>query len=280
MSSSISGNNLFMFMLYMNMNSMNQDSGDNRMPPPRPPLDESYGQGALQHPHPPPPRPPLHDLFNQDYSDSFCQDSFNSCYDEDEDESCHRPPHPFFSGGHGMRPFDDDGGKADNYSFDITGDPHFSVNGSVDGEGINTNFDNQDVGTRTQMKADGYQLDTTTEKWGGNENTAVVKQASVTTGYGRDSDKVTVDADGNLSINGKRKSLEEGKSLDLNHTSSIYRNTDGSYKVNSQSGNGSVSTTLKPVKNEKGNYMDIHVDANNVRSNGFVEKEAEKKTGK
>jgi len=268
MSHMISGNNMFMFLLYMNMNSMNQDS-------------EGTNTNGIRHPHPPPPpppppRPPLCDLSNL-----LCQDSFSATEDyEEEEESCQRPPHPFFHGGHGMPPLDDDGGKADNYRFDITGDPHFSVNGSIDGEQINTNFDNQDIGTRTQMKADGYQLDTTTEKWGGNENTAVVKQASVTTGYGRDSDRVTVDADGNLSINGKRTSLDAGKSLDLNHTSSVYRNTDGSYRVNSQSGNGSVSTTLKSVNNEKGNYMDIHVDANNVRSNGFVEKEAEKKTGK
>lgn len=167
--------------------------------------------------------------------------------------------------------------KADNYSFDITGDPHYSVDGTIDGKQVDTSFDSQDMGTQTQLKAAGYELDTTTGAWG-DAGATVVKEASVTTGYGPDTDRVTLDADGNLSIDGKSVALDSGESLDLNGSSSIYRNTDGSYKINSQSGNGSISTTLTSVANDTGNYLNIHAEANNVRSDGFVEKKTEQQT--
>jgi hypothetical protein len=247
-------------------------------PPPRPPYGENFGDSDDSNFHF---RPPMADR-NRDFSMGFRPDDILGRWGD-----CGREGREMGRGDEGRcgerRPFDEDRGregKADNYSFDITGDPHYSVKGSLDGNQVNTSFDNQEIGKKTQMEADGYKLDTTTEKWGGNGNASVIKQASVTTGHGRDSDKVTVDANGNLSINGRSTTLENGKSLDLNRSSSIFRNTDGSYKVNSQSGNGSISTTLSSVANSSGNYMNVHVDANNVRSDGFVEHQAEKKAGK
>lgn len=154
-------------------------------------------------------------------------------------------------------------------SFDATikGDPHFTVNGSIDGQDVNASFDNQDLGERTQYQGAGFKLDTTTVPWG-NGNAAVVDQATVTTGFGRRADEVTVSSDGSMTVNGQAVSMEDGQTMRLNRTSSVSYE-DGAYTVSSR--NGKVTNTISNQTNENGNYLNIEASVDNVQTLGWMQ---------
>jgi hypothetical protein len=159
-------------------------------------------------------------------------------------------------------------GSKESFDATITGDPHFTVNGSINGQNVDAAFDNQDVGTRTQYRGAGFGLQTTTVPWGGNEGTAVVDSATVNTGFGRGRDAVTVDSSGALTVNGEAVTLEEGQTMDLNRTSSVTMQ-DGAYTVSSR--NGKVTNTLTPMENPNGNYLNISSSVDNVQTVGWLQ---------
>lgn len=159
-------------------------------------------------------------------------------------------------------------GERESFDATIHGDPHFTVNGSVNGESVDSAFDNQDVGTRTQYRGAGFGLETTTVPWGAGNGAAVVDSATVNTGFGKHSDQVTVDANGGLSVNGEATTLAEGESMKLNRTSSVSM-TDGNYTVSSR--NGKVTNTFSAHDNEQGNYLNIDSSVNNVQTVGWLQ---------
>jgi hypothetical protein len=159
-------------------------------------------------------------------------------------------------------------GEKESFDATITGDPHYSVDGSINGEDVSSTFDNQEVGTKTQYQGAGFKLDTTTVPWGDN-GAAVVNSATVTTGFGKEADAVTVNADGTVSVNGEAVSLESGQSMDLNRTSSLTLNDDGSYTVSSR--NGKVTNTFSAQENENGNYLNISSHVDDVQTVGWLQ---------
>ncbi|MDQ7821209.1 MAG: hypothetical protein RDV48_00305 [Candidatus Eremiobacteraeota bacterium] len=190
-----------------------------------------------------------------------------------------------YGSGFGFRPrpfegFGEDygvGTEEEDFTASITGDPHFTIDGEIDGEDVSTSFDNQEIGTRTMLEGEGFQLDTTTEQWGGNANTAVTTNATITTGFGRDADKLSFDADGEngvLKINGKEFTMDNGEEYQVNRTSTIKRNDDGSYTVTSKSGDGTVTQTINPQENASGDYLDISIAADDVQTEGWLQDQA------
>lgn len=159
--------------------------------------------------------------------------------------------------------------EKESFTASITGDPHFKLDGTVNGETVNAAFDNQDVGTRTQYKGAGFKLDTTTVPWGAGNGTAVVGEATVNTGFGRRADAVTLDANGALTVNGEATTLTAGDPLQLNRTSSVALNDDGSYTVSSR--NGKVTNTLSAHENPNGNYINIQSSVDGVQTVGWLQ---------
>lgn len=162
-------------------------------------------------------------------------------------------------------------GERESFDATIKGDPHFTLNGSVNGEAVDTAFDNQDVGTRTQYRGAGFGLETTTVPWGAGNGAAVVGSATVNTGFGKGADQVTVDANGALTVNGEATTLAEGESMKLNRTSSVSM-TDGAYTVSSR--NGKVTNTLSAHEHESGNYVNIESSVDNVQTVGWLQNQA------
>ncbi len=179
------------------------------------------------------------------------------------------------SSGEGTNPVDDSGkganplGEKESFDASITGDPHFAVNGSINGEDVNSTFDNQELGTKTQYQGAGFKLDTNTVPWGTDTGAAVVDSATVTTGFGRNADAVTVNADGTVTVDGKQVSLESGQTMDLNRTSSLSLNEDGSYTVSSR--NGKVTNNISVNENENGNYLNINSHVEDVQTVGWLQ---------
>lgn len=159
--------------------------------------------------------------------------------------------------------------EKESFEASITGDPHFTVDGSIDGQEVNSAFDNQDIGTRTQYRGAGFELETTTREWGGNEGTAVVDSATVSTGFGRGEREVTVNSDGSVMLGDHEVSLEEGESRRLNHTSTLTHNEDGTWTVSSR--NGKVTNTFEAVENEQGNYLNIYSKVDDVQTVGWLQ---------
>jgi len=159
-------------------------------------------------------------------------------------------------------------GAKESFDASITGDPHFTLNGSINGQEVDAAFDNHDLGTRTQYKGAGFGLETTTVPWGGN-GAAVVGSATVNTGFGKRSDAVTLDASGALTVNGEATTLAAGESMKLNRTSSVAMNEDGSYTVSSR--NGKVTNTLSANEHEVGNYVNIYSSVDNVQTTGWLQ---------
>ncbi|MBT9585998.1 hypothetical protein IV102_21830 [bacterium] len=162
-------------------------------------------------------------------------------------------------------------GSRESFDASITGDPHFKVEGTINGQTVDSAFDNQDLGTRTQYQGSGFQLQTTTVPWGTDTGAAVVDSATVKTGFGKNADAVTVDASGGLLVNGQATTLEEGQTMDLNRTSSVTMQ-DGSYSVSSR--NGKVTNTFTAVENPNGNYLNINSSVDNVQTVGWLQDQA------
>lgn len=167
---------------------------------------------------------------------------------------------------------DSSGGIAPNpkesFSASITGDPHFSVDGTINGQEVSSSFDNQDLGTRTQYQGAGFELSTNTVPWG-DGGAAVVNSATVNTGFGKNKDSVTVNADGSVLLNGAEVSLDQGQNMQLNATSSLTMNEDGTYTVSSR--NGKVTNTFSINESDQGNYLNINANVDNVQSVGWLE---------
>jgi hypothetical protein len=163
-------------------------------------------------------------------------------------------------------------GEKESFDASITGDPHYAIDGSINGEEVNTTFDNQEVGTKTQYQGAGFKLDTTTVPWGTDTGASVVDSATVTTGFGRNADAVTFDADGSVLVNGEAVSLEDGEAMQLNRTSSLSANDDGSYTVSSR--NGKVTNTISAQENETGNYLNISSHVEDVQTTGWLQQQA------
>jgi hypothetical protein len=134
---------------------------------------------------------------------------------------------------------------------------------------VDAAFDNQDLGNRTQYQGAGFKLETNTVPWG-DQGAAVVDQATVTTGFGRRADQVTVDANTGLSVNGEAVSLQDGESMQLNRTSSVSVQ-DGNYVVSSR--NGKVTNTITPGESANGNYLNIAASVDNVQTAGWLQRQ-------
>ncbi|MBI3924913.1 MAG: hypothetical protein HY319_05180 [Armatimonadetes bacterium] len=161
-------------------------------------------------------------------------------------------------------------GQKESFDATITGDPHFAVNGSINGQEVSSSFDNQDLGTRTQYGGAGFKLETETVPWG-DSGAAVVGSATVTTGFGRGKEQVTVNADGNVSVGGEAVSLQPGQSMDLNRTSSLSMNDDGTYTVSSR--NGKVTNTFDVMENANGNYVNVASSVDDVQTVGWMQQQ-------
>ncbi len=161
-------------------------------------------------------------------------------------------------------------GEKESFTSSIIGDPHFALDGSVNGEDVSVKFDNHDLGNRTQIAGAGFKLETETVSWGDN-GAAVVGSATVTTGFGRNQKDVSVNADGTLLVAGEQVNLEAGQTMDLNRTSSLAMNEDGSYTVLSR--NGKVSNTIHVNEHGMGNYLDIYTSVDDVQTGGWLQQQ-------
>lgn len=161
-------------------------------------------------------------------------------------------------------------GEKESFTASITGDPHFAVEGSIDGEQVSAAFDNQDLGNRTQYAGAGFRLDTNTVPWG-DGGAAVVGSATVTTGFGRAADRVTVGADGSVLVNGEAVQLESGQTMGLNRTSSLTMNEDGSYTVSSR--NGKVTNTFSAQEHEAGDFLNVTSTVDGVQTRGWLQQQ-------
>lgn len=161
-------------------------------------------------------------------------------------------------------------GPKESFNASITGDPHFAVEGSINGQEVSAKFDNQDLGTRTQYGGAGFKLETETVPWGSG-GAAVVGSATTTTGFGRGQKEVTVNSDGSVLVNDQQVALEAGQTMDLNRTSSLALNEDGSYTVSSR--NGKVTNNFQVQENAQGNYIDIHSSVEGVQTTGWLQQQ-------
>jgi len=161
-------------------------------------------------------------------------------------------------------------GQKESFTASITGDPHFAVDGQINGEQVSARFDNQDLGKRTQYAGAGFRLETETVPWGSN-GAAVVGSATTSTGFGRNQKDVTVNADGSVLVDGNAVSLEAGESMRLNGTSSLSANDDGSYTVSSR--NGKVTNTFDVNEHENGNYINIESSVQGVQTVGWLQQQ-------
>lgn len=168
-------------------------------------------------------------------------------------------------GAYGSHPL----GPKESFQATIKGDPHFTVDGSVNGQEVSTKFDNQDLGERVQYAGAGFSLKTDVVPWGSDNGAAVVDSATVNTGFGKNKEQVTVNSDGSVTVGGQAVSLENGDSMNLNRTSELSRNDDGSYTVSSR--NGKVTNNLSVHENEKGNYINIESSVDNVQTVGWLQ---------
>ena len=159
-------------------------------------------------------------------------------------------------------------GEKESFHATIQGDPHFSVDGSINGQDVSSKFDNQDLDTRTQFAGAGFKLQTETVPWG-DKGAAVVGSATVSTGFGRNRDQVTVNADGSLQVNGEETTLAAGETLKLNRSSSLSMDESGNYTVSSR--NGKVTNTFDAVENPNGNYLNIESNVNDVQTVGWMQ---------
>ena len=162
-------------------------------------------------------------------------------------------------------------GEKESFDASIIGDPHFSIEGSVNGQEVSTKFDNQDLGTRTQIAGAGFKLETETVAWGSG-GAAVVGSATTTTGFGRAQKEVTVQADGSVLVDGQQVELEAGETMDLNRTSSLSLQEDGSYTVSSR--NGKVTNNFQVQEHSNGNYINIHSSVDGVQTGGWLQQQA------
>lgn len=161
-------------------------------------------------------------------------------------------------------------GQKESFTASITGDPHFAVDGSINGQDVSAKFDNQDLGTRTQFAGAGFKLETETVPWGSGD-AAVVGSATTTTGFGRRQKEVTVNSDGSVLVNNHQVALEAGQTMNLNRTSSLGLNDDGSYTVSSR--NGKVSNNFQVQENPNGNYLDIQSSVQGVQTTGWLQQQ-------
>lgn len=159
-------------------------------------------------------------------------------------------------------------GAKESFNASITGDPHFAVNGSINGQAVDASFDNQDLGTRTQFRGLGFKVDTTTVPWG-SDGAAVVDSASVTTGVGPNKDTVTIGADGSVQVDGEDANLQPGQTVSLNATSSLTCNADGTYTVSSR--RGKVTNTVSVNQNDQGNYLNLDSSVRGVQTIGWLQ---------
>lgn len=162
-------------------------------------------------------------------------------------------------------------GQKESFEASIIGDPHFSIEGSVNGQEVSSKFDNQDLGNRTQIAGAGFKLETETVPWGSN-GAAVVGSATTTTGFGRAQKEVTVNADGSVLVDNQQVDLQSGETLQLNRTSSLALNEDGTYTVSSR--NGKVTNNFEVHEHSNGNYIDIHSSVDNVQTTGWLQRQA------
>jgi len=160
-------------------------------------------------------------------------------------------------------------GEKESFDASITGDPHFAMNGSVNGQEVDSKFDNHDLGNRTQIAGAGFKLETDVVPWGSDNGAAVVGSATVTTGMGRGQKEVSLDADGNLTLNGRQAELEAGQTVKLNRTSSLAMNEDGTYTVSSR--NGKVTNTLSANEHANGNYVNVYTSVDDVQTVGWFQ---------
>ena len=163
-------------------------------------------------------------------------------------------------------------GQKESFQASIIGDPHFSIEGSVNGQEVSTKFDNHDLGMRTQIAGAGFKLETETVPWGSNNGAAVVGSATATTGFGRAQKEVTVNADGSVLVDNQQVELQPGQTMQLNRTSSLALNDDGTYTVSSR--NGKVTNNFEVHEHSNGNYIDIHSSVDNVQTTGWLQRQA------
>lgn len=163
-------------------------------------------------------------------------------------------------------------GQKESFQASIIGDPHFSIEGSVNGQEVSTKFDNHDLGMRTQIAGAGFKLETETVPWGSDNGAAVVGSATATTGFGRAQKEVTVNADGSVLVDNQQVELQPGQTMQLNRTSSLALNDDGTYTVSSR--NGKVTNNFEVHEHSNGNYIDIHSSVDNVQTTGWLQRQA------
>jgi uncharacterized Zn-binding protein involved in type VI secretion len=161
-------------------------------------------------------------------------------------------------------------GEKESFDSRIWGDPHFEMNGTVNGEAVDSKFDNHDLGNRTQIAGAGFKLETETVPWG-DGGAAVVGSSTVSTGFGRNQDQVTVNADGTVLVNGEQVSMEAGQTSQLNRTSSLTMNDDGTYTVSSR--NGKVTNTFQANEHAYGDYLNIDTSVDNVQTVGWFQQQ-------
>lgn len=159
-------------------------------------------------------------------------------------------------------------GEKESFQSSIIGDPHFAMAGEVNGEAVDAKFDNHDLGDRTQIAGAGFKLETNTVEWG-SKGAAVVGSASVTTGFGKGQKEVGFDADGGVTVNGNAVELESGQTVNLNRTSTLSYNEDGTYTVSSR--NGKVTNTLSMNEHANGNYLNIYTSVDDVQTVGWFQ---------
>lgn len=160
-------------------------------------------------------------------------------------------------------------GEKESFESRIWGDPHFEMQGTINGDQVDAKFDNHDLGNRTQFAGAGFKLETETVAWGAGNGTAVVGSSTVTTGFGRGRSEVTVNSDGSVLVDGQQVSLEAGETTRLNRTSTLSLEEDGKYTVSSR--NGKVTNTFEVNQHQYGDYINIDSSVKDVQTVGWFQ---------
>lgn len=149
-----------------------------------------------------------------------------------------------------------------------TGDPHLAFNGTdLSGNAQHAHFDSMS-GHADLLDSDsfagGYGIATLTTQPGANGVT-YNERATVSSDYGRT--QVSLDKGGDAYVlqNGRRFSVDPGRSYDLGNGESVTRRADGSLEVRDRNAEGGSIVTLLT---ENGQGVDVHAHAYGVDLGG------------
>lgn len=145
-----------------------------------------------------------------------------------------------------------DPGQVISGSGRIWGDPHF-----IGADGGKYDVQGEEGKIYNLLSDDGFQMNGRFDAWGGSGATVVGE-----VGINAKGDKVTVDSDGNVTVNGR--DLEDGQRVRLEHGGFVKKDGD---EVTVKSGEWKVEFDAKSSR--RGNYLNMDVTTKNAVADGI-----------